>query len=300
MENHPRYLTDMAYEWCSVICMNYQNLVDGQRLLFLSLEIGFRHINPKNIALWRPLTHSEHHHKLADIVFGSGDNETIADLLLAWTFGYGYNDLSSGPLITCARHITLQVKPQPFPSRLRKVITHSIGAIGYKGFREVGMEGFIALLDSLHVVAEDGTVGWWQQWTILLLDIIQSSGETQHLSHHYWELLIELSIFISQSPEPCPTYNPEIITSLKDAQEWDKLEHWMGVVWMVWPPKDDETMEKGLKSGMQSLFHHQPGAIQKLQQWMGQWSAKSRLNVPELFRQICEEADLEMAQQGVQ
>ena len=276
--------------------MNYQNLEDGQKLLFLSLEIGFHHLDHKISMYMRQLTHTEHHNKLADIIFGSGDSEAIADLLLAWTLGYKYS--SSGPLITCARHITLLLKQQPFPSRLRQVIIHSIEVIGYEGFREAGMEGFIALLDNLCIVAKD--VGWWRWWTILLLDIIQSSGESQHLSHHYWDLLIELSIKESQYLRPHPTYNPEIITYLKDAQEWDKLECWMGVVWMVWPPKDDETMEDDLKSGMQSLFHHQPGAIQKLQQWMGQWSEHSRLDVPKLFRQICEEAHLEIVQQGIQ
>ena len=289
IENHPSWLTQRAYEWCSVICENYQ-LADGQKPLFLSLEIGFRHFDDP----WLRLTHTEHHHKIADIVFVSGDNEAIADLLVAWTSGYAHSGLH-GPLNICVRHFIHLHKLQPLPSRLQQLIIHSIAIIGYEEFKEVEAEAFFAMLNDLHVDAKDvGHVG--HKWASLLLDVILSPEATQHLSHHYWHLLVELVIFHASWIEP-PTYNPQIITFLKDAQEWDKLECWVGVVWMLWPPEDNETMEKHLECEMLSLFHQQPGAVQRLEQWIKQWGKNTGWDVPELFGQICEGAHFETAQQ---
>jgi len=294
MENHPRYLTERAYKWCSAICENYQNFTDGQQLLFLSLKIGFRHLNPES--LWRqgPLIHTEHHPKLADIIFESGGDEAISDLLVAWTLGYP----SHGPLNGCVMHLTLLHKLQPFSPRLQQAIISSVETIGYNGFKEVEVEAFVALLNSLDVAVKD--VGQQIQWPLLLLGITQFSEAAQHLSHHYWVLLVELTILYSFWLEPHPTYNPQVMTSLKDAQDWDKLECWMGVVWMIWPPKDDEPMEKELECGMLLLFQQQPGAIKKLQQWMEQWSNEWGLDVPKSFAQICEEACLRRVQQDTQ
>ena len=297
MESHPSWFAEIAYRWCSVICENYKDLRDGVHLLCLSLEIGFRHLKLEDSWRMAGLIHTEYHYKLADIIFESEDDEAIADLLYAWTFKHTPSS-SYGPLNACARHITLLLKPQPFPPRLRQVIIHSIGAIGYDGFKEVGVERFVVLLNNLHIGTEDMIQK--DLWANRLLDIIQSSEATQHLSHYYWDLLVGLATAWSRWLVYPPTYNPQIMASLVDAQEWDKLECWVGVVWMVWTPEDGETMDKDLECGMRSLFHHQPGAIQKLQQWMGEWSKWVRLDVPELFRQICEEAHLEMVQQGVQ
>lgn len=295
MENHPRNLTENAYKWCSTICKNYQNLENGQQLLFLSMEVGFHHLGPQDPWNVNPLTHTEHHHKLGDIIFESGDDKAIADLLLAWTLGYHYFS-SHGPLNAHAEHITLLHEIQPFSSRLRQVIIYSIEVMGYEGFKEVGVEALIPLLNSLDVALKDMACSWL--WLDLLLVVIQFSEATQHLSHHYWELLLELTI--SWSSMQLPTYHPQVMISLKDAQEWDKLEYWIGVIWMVWPPEDDEPMEKELEDGMLLLFHQQPGAIQRLQQWMQQWSDKQGLVVPKSFEQICEKAYLGRVQQDTQ
>jgi len=83
LENRPWCLTEMAYEWCSTI---YQSLECGESLLLLSLEVGFRHIDTQNPHTPAELTHTVRHRQLADIIFESGDGESIADLLLAWTF----------------------------------------------------------------------------------------------------------------------------------------------------------------------------------------------------------------------
>ena len=68
--------------------------------------------------------------------------------------------------------------------------------------------------------------------------------------------------------EPWPgssriAYSPQITTLLTEAQEWNKLECWVGVVWMAWPPG---TTEEDLDRSMVLLFRQRPGALQKLEQ----------------------------------
>ena len=79
-----------------------------------------------------------------------------------------------------------------------------------------------------------------------------------------------MELVISELGVGHPTYNPQVVASLLEAQEWDKLECWMGVVLMIWLPETEETTED-LKRMMVSLFHHQRGTAQKFTQWMKQW-----------------------------
>ena len=125
------------------------------------------------------------------------------------------------------------------------------------------METYIGLLDRLHVDA--GDLGHGSRWIILLLDTIQSPKGAQYLSNQPWELLVELTISWFHSSI---THNPQVMASLLEAQEWDKLECWMGVVWMVWLSKADE-MTEHLRGVVVTLFRQQSGAVQELVQWMG-------------------------------
>jgi len=286
----------MAYEWCSVVCKNYSSLESGKDLLLLSLEIGFRHLDPKNPWLKPGLTHTEHHQGLANIIFESGDGEAIADLLYAWTSLNSLNPYT--PLNICASHLISLHYLYPFSSRLQQLIIHAITLIGYQEFEQVGMEGFVGLLNDLQVCVEDA--GGNGELTNLLLDTIQSSEGVQHLSTSYWELLVELVVFWSWALEGNTytfTYHSSTMASLEEAEEWDKLECWMGVVWILWPPEEGKTTEEELGHTTLSLFHQQPGTIQKLEQWMEQWADGWR-QIPESFQQICKQAHNEAAQQA--
>ena len=262
MKIHTHHLTMMAYAWCSVICKNYSTLADGGDLLFLSLKIGFRHLNPQQKLV--KLVHTQHHQKMAEIVFESDDQEAIADLLHAWTSQSLFNQ--PHPLLTvCAKYFVTPHYLEPFPSRLRRLAIRCIELIGYKGFQEVGVEEFVGLLNDLHVGYKDMDSG--VEWMEIFLDIIQTSGEIQQLSYEYWELLIQLTI-----PTPYVTttraYNPHIISFLEENGEWNKLKCWMGIVCILWPPEDGETVEEELEQVMVSLFHQQPGLVQEFGQWV--------------------------------
>jgi len=287
LENRPRYLTEMAYEWCSVICENH-NLGRCGRLLLPTLELGFRHIGQRGNSIGATLTHTKHHQELANVVFRSQSSEAIADLLYAWTTCGPSHAPAHTLLGTCTEHLVGLHNLAPFSPRLRQLVIRSVGVIGYEGFKGLGVERFIDLLEHLHITVED--IGMDFKWVNLLLNTLQSSEATQLLSHWYWELLVELAISRPWRLERNTTYSPQTITFLAEAQEWSKLECWMGTVWMVWPPGTGGATEGDLGRSMVLLLRQRPGAAQKLEQWMGRWSQKRRKGIPESFQRICKQA----------
>ena len=247
-----KQLTEMAYEWCSLACSNLSVMEDRGYPFLLSLEIGFRHLDPTTQWIEAKLTHREHHWKLATIVFRSGDGEAIADLLHAWTSGSSSHAPPSS-LKMCAEYLVSLHNLQPFSPRLRWHIITAVGLIGYQPFEQAGMERFIKLLNMLEVSAEDA--GNRFMWAQLLLDVIQSPAAIQHLSHSYWELMEMLAPSWSFELAGEATYNPHTIVSLEGSGEWDKLKCWLCVVWVVWPPEGDQMTEKNLEQVMLSLSY---------------------------------------------
>ena len=150
------------------------------------------------------------------------------------------------------------------------------------------MARLVELLDYLHVTTEEVTPldGWFS----LLLGTIQTSEGAQLLSHWYWELLVDLAIRCSAWFTRDVTYNPQIMTFLAEAQEWSKLECWMGAIWVFRPLEADGITEEDLERSTLLLFRQRPGAFEKLEQWMERWSEEIGKDTPELFQRICKQA----------
>ena len=300
LETRSRRLTEMAYEWCSLIYENRQSRKDWESLILYSLEIGFRHFDPQDLWIRAELTHTEHHREFVEVVFKQKESEAIADLLQAWTIRGIVDDNQAGMLGTvgndqvdallgiCAGHLVGLHSLAPLSPRLRRLVIRSIQLIGYKGFEEVGVGRFIDLLNHLHVDFKDVDFGWM----LILLDTIKSLEGARDLSIQSWELLVELPIafpfWLPTLSEKIPRHTPQVMASLLETREWDKLECWMGVVWMVWSPETDATTED-VEHAMVSLFRQRPGAVQKLTQWMERWSKSSGNEVPEAFERICKQ-----------
>ena len=77
-------------------------------------------------------------------------------------------------------------------------------------------------------------------------------------------------------------------TLLVDGGEWDKLECWMGIVWMT-SPQEPGNIEKELEHAMELLEKERSGAVQNQ---MEQWSEKHGRDVPEYFQQTCKKLAL--------
>ena len=292
-EQRPSCLTTMAYELCSAILENYPSLADGQNLLCLSLQVGFRHLDPQNPRISAKLTHTEYHPHMVDIVFGNGDDEEISDLLHAWT---SRGDCHKPPesLNTCARHL---VGLRPSSQRLRRLVIRAIGCIGYGGFEGVGLEEFFELLNHLGATVEETDDK--EGWATLLLDTVKSSEGIRRLTYPYWEFLIELLIGSEPRVLDGAVWCPRVITSLEGDQEWDKLECWMGVIWVAWPPETGTTAEEDARRVMLSLLCQRPGAVSKLEKWVGRWSERCGRAVPETFQRMCEQTRTGATRQDV-
>ena len=276
LKTRPMCLTEIAYDWCSVMCENRQNLEGWEGLLLACLEIGFRHLDLQDMETVPTLTHIEHHPEMVDVVFKSQKSEAIADLLHAWTIGRSPNIL----LGACTERLLYLHNLVPFSPRLRSLVMRSVEILGCGRFVELGAGKFVELLDHLHVTAED--MDFRTDWLTLLLDTLQTPEGAQRLSHRYWELVVELAVL--QSPRLVSTYNPRISKSLTEAQEWSKLERWIGTVWILWPPEADGITEEDLGHSIPMLFRKRPGAFQKLQQWMERWSQMNDKSIPESFQ----------------
>ena len=288
LETRHAHLTKIAYDWCSAICENRQILPDWESLLLTCLEIGFRHLDPQDRLSAVVLTHTEHRLEMVDVVFKSRKSETIADLLHAWVTGGTYEAPTYTLLGFCIGHLVGLHDVVPFSPRLRRLVIRSVECIGYGGFERVGVERFVELLNHLRVTVED--MNWKSVWIRHLLDTLQSSEAAQNLSPWYWELLVELGI--SELPlqgREIP-YSPQIVSFLTEAQEWIKLECWIGIVWMVWPPGAGGMIKKDFDRSMVLLFRQRPGAAQKLKHWIEQWSERCGKDIPKSFQQIYKQA----------
>jgi len=277
------------------MCENYSTLKGARySLLLLSLEIGFRHIDPKEKYIEAKLIHTKHHQKLANIVFSSGDGEAIADLLHAW-LSKSSSHTQYPQFEVCAEYL-INLYLYSFSPRLRSHLIATIELLGYQQFEQGGAEGLIRLLNELQVCAGDLDSRF--EWARLLLDVTKSSKGIQHLSHSYWELLVELTAYYADCLE-ASTYSPHTMVSLQEAKEWDKLICWISVVWMMWPPEGSGATEEDLENVILSLFHHQPGALQKLKEQMEQWGKYSWGKIPESFEQLCRQAHDKAARQAI-
>jgi len=285
LATRPVYLTKIAYDWCSMIYENRQSLGDWEGLLLISLEIGFRHLDPQDWYTAATLTHTEHHLEMVDVIFKTQKSEAIADLLHAWTTSVTPAHRLLG---TCTEHLVGLHNIVPFSSRLRRLVIRSVELIGYKGFEGVGVERFTGLLDNLRVTEKD--MDNQSEWGQLLLGTLQTSEDALCLSHWYWRLLVELAIPLWLWLRGEIAYNPQIITFLAEAQEWKKLECWVGIVWMVWPPGADGIAAEDLDRLMPLLFRQRPGAFRKLEKWMERWSQEAGEGTPELFQRTCKQA----------
>jgi len=140
LENRPPHFAEMAYELCSSLCENHQCFKDQESLLLLSLEIGFRHLDPQS---WYTddfqLNHTEHHRGLVDVVFESGDGEAIADLLHALTVESPHHEPAHALLGICMEQLADLYNRVPLSSRLRCLVIRSVVLFGYKGFEGVGV-----------------------------------------------------------------------------------------------------------------------------------------------------------------
>jgi hypothetical protein len=179
------------------------------------------------------------------------------------------------------------------PALLPEVTRAILHFIQQRGISELeaAEPEFVCLLNNLEVgvgAVGDAGWGWMRLWTYVLLTPMGQG----HLSSHYWLLLGNL---ISVFPQTllAEDRQTEVMTSLEKAQDLEKLETWMLVVWWSmygsdWAPIQD--MERATLT----LFRQRPLAIPKFEDLL---ENHTQSNFSSLFnkykgilRRVCDEA----------
>ena len=288
LKDRPTDLAEAAYGWCVVIWRNHHSYRRCGKLLCLSLEVGFRHLHRPGSRIPSTSTSAEHHQEIFDAVLKSNNTEAVIDLMWASvlidkTGGLGLSICTDYVLNLCS------AATESLPRELQKVFITCVGRTGLGAPEKVGKGRFVDLLNRLRIGIE---CLWYHRdtWAMVLLEIIRSPEDARNLTAQSWELLADLAAetrWLNHDPLNA-TYSPDVTASLLKTKEWDKLECWMGFAWMVWSPEAGNVVE-GLGDTTKLLFQQRPGAVHKLTQWMERWRKMRSRNMPESFKQICDE-----------
>jgi hypothetical protein len=231
------------------------------RLLPVILEIGFRLPGPGHDGSTLQLNHTSYHWQVFELAFSSDDDDVIAGVVSVWIV----RGHPSPPGSLACYFVKRVERSRPFSSRLRQVSIRAIETIRYNALDGSGSET-IRLLNCLNVDANDMVDE--RVWVKLLAGVICLPAGPESLSPHYWCLLDKLS-------SGADFYGTlglrwvETMRSLEEAEDWEKLEVWMVVVWqfdgdeLVSTTEDDElvsTMENAERVTLK-LLSRRPSAL---------------------------------------
>jgi hypothetical protein len=193
------------------------------RLLPVILEIGFRLAGPGHDGSAPHLNHTSHHLRVYEAAFSSDADDIIADAVSVWIVG---GDCPPPGLLV--RYFAKRVERRtPFSPRLRRVAICAIEPIWRSELEVSGLE-VVHLLARLNVDVDDMVEK--HIWVRLLIGVICLPVGLVNLSHHYWYLLDKLALGEDFSWAP-GLRSVEVMRSLGEAKDWEKLEVWMMVIW---------------------------------------------------------------------
>jgi hypothetical protein len=214
------------------------------------------------------------------VAFSSDDDEVIADAVTIWTI-CGDQTPPGSFVSYFAKRVE---KSRPVSPRLRQVAVCAIEPIwcGELGVSELET---IHLLNHLNV--DVGDVVEKSKWARLLVTVMCLPAGLENLSPHYWFLLDKLVLGISFSGAP-RLQSVEVMRSLEETEDWEKLEVWIVVVWQSLPSSTPiPTMEDVERVTLKSLLQ-QPPALPRVGALCEQGSLYSSHRAR--LQQICEQA----------
>jgi hypothetical protein len=310
LQNKPEYLIPMAYRWCSAISKKIrerrrdnptsEDLISwGYRnhyrhILYLSLAIAFHHIGSEDVYLRGRLSRTPHGEWMLDAIFTEGGDDAIADAVYV-----GLVDEEATPSGSCTRRLLkLSERSGPFSPRLRWTVLHFIQGGGYCEFEGAELE-FVCLLNNLKVsVGEVGDAGW--VWMNLVIHVLLTPMGQGRLSSHYWLLLGNL---ISAFPgtRSADDRQTEVMKSLEAAQDWEKLETWMLVVWWSMYRSNSVPIQDVGRATL-TLFRQRPSAIPKFDDLLENHTQSHFFSLfnthKEVLRRVCDQERVEQSPLG--
>jgi hypothetical protein len=243
------------------------------RLLPTILEVGFRLAGPDHGGLALHTFHCVWTFKGA---FSNWDDECIADAATVWIIGGDQT-----PPGSFVRYFAKRMERSiPFSPRLRQVTIRVIGRFWRSELKASGSE-IVRLLDRLNVGVDD-VVGQGS-WVQLLVGVIRLPAGPESLPSHYWRLLEKLAQAVHYVVYFTPR-DVEVMRLLEEAGDWERLEDWTVVVWLLSP--QDNLMED-VKQVTLKLLLQRPSALARFENLqLYSWN-KDKL------RQICDQARVE-------
>ena len=308
-EESPVRLNKAAYQWCSAIAEKLGNLglggiPPGNRLpphrprsrgpqdetapgytdlLLTALKVGFRRSESRN----SDLEYTPHHERMFDIAFSSDDDDVIADAARAWVVDPDRAEISS-----FVRYLAKRMEvAAPFSPRLRQTIIRVIQQARFSdNLKAAGLELETArLLDRLDLdVGEAEGVDHWV-WQQLLVSLVRSPTGRKGLSSNCWRLLGKLAVGGSWTSLTLNEVEMEVLRSLYDAEDWEKLEAWMLTVWPYigcW----SEEWTKDVEQMTLELFQRRSSAISRFEDLCAK---RLRDQYADRVRQMCNQARAE-------
>lgn len=285
-ESRPVCLTPMAYQWCSAISENIRRFGQGgfipegplpsdgvglcpprqgdpnpyAGLLFTALAVGFRQMDPTHISSDIRLIHTSHHELMFENAFAGEDDDVIADVTSVWVV-----DPLVTPSCSCIRRLVkLTERKRPFSPRLRQVIVHAIQGQWLMEL-ETGEFDLVLLLNYLEVDVEDVEDEVDKlYWVSLLAGVLRSPMGRERLSSHYWLFLGKLISMGARLPQRSPGLDIDIMRSLEDTEDWEKLEAWLLTVWGSWYAGDAVPIED-IERVTLKLFLQRPASIPRFE-----------------------------------
>jgi len=258
----PRYLTPPIYPY----------------LLSITLEIGFRHCQS---ALH--LDHTSHHEWVFETAFSSDDDEIIADAVWVWV-----TDEECTPPGSCAHYISKRVeRDTPLSPGLQRASIHAIERIWPNELEVSGLET-VRWLNRLDIGADD--IGDGFRWIELLTDVIRSPMGLESLSSSRWWLLGDL-VMDSERRLVLDPLDLEVMSTLEEAEDWEKLEVWMVVVWAFSPRSRIPESIEDIERATLKLFSRRSSALLRFE---GLCEARRpgltiRRGYKDKLRQICDQ-----------
>ena len=285
LKKHPWGLVDQAYRWCLMIWRNRDSYEDWETLALLSLEVGFHHhcISLDSRAYF-PYMDGQLHQGVYRTVLESNNAEAVTALVWASLMFDRTGELG---LRICADYIIDHRGriTEPSSRHLRSFFTNHVVRMGSYAVKKVGKERSVQVLNGLHIGIEKAGHRERGSWSEILVEVIRFA-KARCLALHSWKFLAE---FATEGRRlHFVTYDPDITISLTNAQEWDKLECWVGIVWMECPPEPD-SVAKDLEDAMEVLAKERPGALRKR---VERWSGEHRRNLPASFQLTCDKLAL--------
>ena len=222
-------------------------------LLFITLDVGFRHVTPGRDQPVLHLDHTSHYEWVFKTAFTSDRDDVIADAMCVWIAG-GDSKLPG----SYARYLAKRVESgTPFSPRLRQVSIHVIEWIWHKALEVPGLDT-IHWLNHLNINADDVVDG--ENWARLLVGVMRSPTGPESFSSHYWHLLAKL--VASKHFLRLESRDVEVMRSLEKAEDWEKLGVWMVAVWSGLP--GSESME-GIEEVTLKLLSQRPSAFPRFE-----------------------------------